>query len=360
MKSKIEKLEMLRGLAAMYVVAHHLVLHAFPLNRVLNFLLRFGQEAVMAFFLLSGFVVYYSTHQHRDQSFRGYFRRRFTRIYPIFLIALVLSYGMGVLAGYTLVDWRTLCGNVFMLQDFSAGKPGVWFDTFCGNGPLWSLSYEWWFYMMFFPVYSQVPARFQLPCAAVISLAGLLTYAWHPNQISLFLLYFILWWTGLELGRTYGGGNTPTFYTQRYSVLVLAGFCVGVTIVTLGLMARPVPLLFGLHPILEIRHFCACFVMLCVGLLWSHFEWRGFSRIFGVFSLIAPISYAVYVFHYPIGAYVLNAHWIPGSFLRLLLAILLTLLVSYLAEVPLQRVITRRTNPRRDGVISRATENRIT
>lgn len=343
MKSKIEKLEMLRGCAAMYVVAHHF-LHqfpAFPLNGVIGFSLRFGQEAVIAFFLFSGFVIYYSTHEHRDQSFKGYFTRRATRIYPIFLTSLMLSYGLSRLTGKASPGWRELFGNLFMLQDYVAVKPGVLYGTFCGNAPLWSLSYEWWFYMMFFPVYKLVPSSYQLLSVASISLVGLFTYAWYPNQISLFLLYFILWWSGLELARTYSRGMRPTFSTQRFSLLILAGFCVLVSLVTLKLMPRLEPLQLSIHPLLEIRHFMDCFVLLGIGLLWSSLKWKGFTQIFGVFSLVAPISYAVYVFHFPIWIYLRNTSWISNPLLRPVVATILTLILAYLAEIPLQRVITR-------------------
>jgi peptidoglycan/LPS O-acetylase OafA/YrhL len=58
---------------------------------LLSFLFRFGQEAVMLFFLLSGFVIYYSFSLGKDKSFQGYFQRRWLRIYPIFIFALLIG-----------------------------------------------------------------------------------------------------------------------------------------------------------------------------------------------------------------------------------------------------------------------------
>lgn len=333
---------MMRGLAAIYVAVGHWVVDAFGLQGhrgVIPWL--FGQEAVMVFFLLSGFVVYYSTHGHRDQSFGGYFKRRFLRIYPIFLLALAVSCLLAGGPATIPAHGRELAGNLLFLQDNSAGKPGNWFVPAYGDLPLWSLSYEWWFYLLFFPLYKFVPLRWQLPGAAAVSLAGLATYAWRPNPLSLFALYFILWWTGLELARTYARGVTPTFRTQRDSLLVLGGFCVLVAVVMLRVLPRDAPLSHGLHPLLEVRHFVGATLIVCGALLWSRWGWRGFGRIFGVFAWLAPVSYAIYVFHFPVGTRVMGLASLPNPWLRVALAAALTLALAYLAEIPFQRAVNR-------------------
>ena len=339
---------MLRGCASVYVFAGHVYAGQSPdRTGIVAFILKFGQEAVMCFFLLSGFVIYYSHHLHHDHRFSTYLIRRSRRIFPIYLLALGLSYLVAIAAGDPHLDWGNLVGNIFMLQDFSAGKPGVWVDTFRGNVPLWSLSYEWWFYMMFFPIYSKVSDRFQLPLVTILSLVGLFGYAIWPNQVCLFLLYFIMWWTGVELARTYCRGIRPTFYTQRGSVLVLATFCLFVPAVMLGLMARPEHLSFGFHPILEVRHFVACFIVLCLGLAWSELRWRGFTIVFGVFSFFAPISYALYVFHYPLTVYTAYLGSLANPYLRAAIAVAISLLLAYCAEVPFQRAFVRWTQRRK-------------
>lgn len=338
---KLGKIEALRGFASCYVFAGHLLLSSLG---QLDVLLRFGQEIVICFFLLSGFVIYYSTVQARGQNYRSYFIRRFRRIYPTFLIACLLAWIIMILKGHPLIDWRTLLGNLLMLQDSRAGKPGVWFDVFGDNLPLWSLSYEWWFYLLFFPIYTYVPARYQLGLVAALSLTGLMTYVALPNQISLFLLYFILWWTGLEFARTYCQGVTPTFFTQRHSLAVLGGFCLLVPLALIFLMPPPSHWVFGYHPLLEIRHFWACFFLAVLSLLWSRAGWRYFQPILGWFAYVAPISYALYAFHFPIcvcsrsigGIY--DSPWMPIG------AVALTLVLAYLVEVPLQNAIVKWSN----------------
>ena len=210
MKRKLVRLEMLRGFAASYVFAGHVLV-----DRVLGretpwrWPWSFGQEVVVLFFLLSGFVIRLSVSDRpAELTFAPYLARRARRIFPIFLLALGLAYAVNPPhAGEAAQTCWTLGGNLLMLQDYAPVKPGVWVDTFRGNLPLWSLSYEWWFYVLFFPFHRWVPARRQLGAAFALSVAGFITYQLKPNQASLFALYFLLWWSGVELAKAWETGT---------------------------------------------------------------------------------------------------------------------------------------------------------
>ncbi len=301
----------------------------------------------MLFFVISGFVVYYSTAKHGDHAFGPYFARRVRRIFPIFLIALVLSCVTGRLLGRAnagAFSFLQLLGNVFMLQDFDGGKPGVWVSPFNGNLALWSLSYEWWFYMLFFPIYRFVPAKLQIHVVAALSLLGFITFSILHNQVSLFLMYFVLWWSGAELARAYLSRVPLTIMSQRRSILYLTLFSI--------LAAAPVwfarvhhqPLSFGIHPILEFRHFLACLLFLIIGLLWAHIRWVGFRSIFGAFAYVAPISYGLYVFHFPLAVNSSYLEAINFAPLELSGYVAITFLIAYLAEVPFQNWINQKTS----------------
>jgi peptidoglycan/LPS O-acetylase OafA/YrhL len=127
----------------------------------------FGHSAVMVFFVLSGFLVGGEVLRlclAGEFSWRDYIIRRVARIYPAFLLALLLTAvldGLGItylnatgiysgeLAGPNLstvfkdrLTTAVFTSNLFMLQEILA-------PPFGSNGPLWSLSYEWWYYLMF-------------------------------------------------------------------------------------------------------------------------------------------------------------------------------------------------------------------
>ena len=339
---------MLRGFAALYVFAGHFVAaRIFSKESDAGLFLRFGQEAVMLFFLLSGFVVYYSTAKHGDLAFRPYFVRRLRRIYPIFLLALGISALNAMVIstnGHLTFSAEQLLGNLGMLQDFKGGKPGVWVPPLFGNVALWSLSYEWWFYMMFFPLYRYVRASLRIHVVAAISLIGFATYWLHFNQVSLFLMYFILWWTGAELGRAYLEKQSITFASQKSSIIYLGILTALVAVPIVVAQRTHQALSFGMHPILEFRHFAACLIFLVGGLFWSRMKWIGFRTLFGVFAFVSPISYALYVFHYPLAVKSSFLNAIPSLPLRIVGYLAVTFLLAYLAEVPFQNWINRVTD----------------
>jgi peptidoglycan/LPS O-acetylase OafA/YrhL len=90
-----------------------------------------------------------------------------------------------------------------MLQDLEYARPGVVVEPFADNIPLWSLSYEWWFYMLFFPVYSFISERIQLRIVTVIALIAIVAYNVTYFQPLLFLAYFPIWWCGAEISRAF-------------------------------------------------------------------------------------------------------------------------------------------------------------
>ena len=90
-QSRTRLLDVLRGLLAIWVVLHHIVLfggfnpHVYPWR----LLAHHGQEAVAVFFILSGFAITKSLYA-RPQHLTSFLIARFWRIYPVYLIALVI------------------------------------------------------------------------------------------------------------------------------------------------------------------------------------------------------------------------------------------------------------------------------
>src|SRR4051812_18131486 len=92
-QSRLFALECLRGFAASYVLLGHLLLAGLKLDHpLLRAVLQYGQEAVMLFFLLSGVVIFWSLRP--ETTFRQYVFQRARRIFPTFIAALALSYGV--------------------------------------------------------------------------------------------------------------------------------------------------------------------------------------------------------------------------------------------------------------------------
>jgi len=299
---KLNRLEALRGFAAVWVVFHHTLpddwgIGGVPVGRVL----RFGQEAVILFFLLSGFVIGYAQVFTADHSFRSYFWKRALRIYIPVLCVYALSYLVvsGEAGHLVSMEPRTLLGNLLMLQDWSFARPNVIVDAYMDNGPLWSLSYEWWFYMLFFPLFTffdRTVTRDRLVFAVAVC-AALVFVVW-PTFVPRLLMYLAIWWTGVVLADEYILGRLKSW---RPFILPIASLAMITTILVVDSLierrtgARMLP---GVHPVLGVRHFLFALVALVAALCWHRLNWRGFDFMFSPFLWLAPISYGIYITHW--------------------------------------------------------------
>ncbi|MBI5692936.1 MAG: acyltransferase [Verrucomicrobia bacterium] len=337
MNNKIVKLEALRGFAAVYVLFHHFRVGE---GTATAYFTMQGQVAVILFFILSGFVIFYSCVKTAKLSFRAYFIKRFRRIYGVFLAALLVSYLAACIDArrWMPLNLGSLVLNLTNLQDLDR-HPGCWFEGYYGNTPLWSISYEWWFYMLFYPLYRYVPEDRQRAVAVGISLFGLFSYEVFPNQVSIILEYFLCWWTGVEIAKVWLKGEPLGLYRLRhiqYCLLAMIAL-LSVRVLVKGWSS------VGEHPVIELRHYVYCYLLLVCGLIWRRMGWRFFNRTLLPFAAIAPISYAIYVLHYPVVVkYTFSALKNPAFNLALLLFVLC--LLAYIVEVQGQKVINRWTD----------------
>lgn len=119
---------------------------------------------VVIFFILSGFLIPYSTilkmKQDPEYSFKEFFIERFARIYTslipclllIFILDLIQIYFSGKNFGYgDAFNVKTFLGNLLMLEDAPPFfQEYILNVTSFGSGrPLWTLAIEWWIYFWF-------------------------------------------------------------------------------------------------------------------------------------------------------------------------------------------------------------------
>lgn len=204
------QLNVLRALAALMVVTGHvtsvvfLPLSAQPgwLSSAFVALNSLGQHGVVIFFVLSGFLVGRKAIDAVvfDKPITHYLIDRATRIYVVLLPALLA----GALLDYVML-FRLRCeacqyiydrfnvkyfiSNLFGLQDILTG-------VFGSNGPLWSLSFEMWYYALFpaaLFVYFGWRRRGRVIAAALLGLALLLL----PTELK---KDWLLWMLGAAMG----------------------------------------------------------------------------------------------------------------------------------------------------------------
>jgi len=178
-------LDALRGIAALSVMISHLrevflvdyssLSHRSPLLAFAYFLTGLGRQWVIVFFALSGYLVGGSVlrgMRNGSWSWRKYLFSRMTRLYAVLIPALIFggvidwagSHKSGaeiVYSGhsgmrsqandvYSRLNLPTLAANALFLQTIDPGwKRKPVFPTLGSNGPLWSLSNEFWYYLAF-------------------------------------------------------------------------------------------------------------------------------------------------------------------------------------------------------------------
>jgi peptidoglycan/LPS O-acetylase OafA/YrhL len=337
----LDKLDAIRGFAAVYVVFYHFFGQAKLLpNIVEKAVFSFGQEAVILFFLLSGFVIYVSVERSSKITFQSYFMKRFRRIYFPFFISIVVSLLVFYLNGNLgkAFSWPQLLGNLAMLQDFSGVKPGGWVRNFLDNYPLWSLSYEWWFYLLFFPcyfVFKDYKPRIYFVLA--FSAISFVIYANFPNKAALTFAYFIIWWCGLEAADVYLRHRKFTFNNMKPVIfsLLFMSILVALPILTVEKIQ------FGFYPFLIFRHFFASLLAVAIGLLWYRHKLLYFDNILGIFTTIAPISYGLYVLHYPLLIQLNLSSYISNQWLDYGIKFALIFGLAYLTEIKLQPLVNK-------------------
>ncbi len=351
MQQRIDKLEALRGLAALYVVIHHTVTHWYYVGGFnVGNLNRLGQEAVILFFLISGFVIKFAFEKTSDKSFRTYFLKRFYRIYIPLVIVLFMGYFLMSHAEGRWIDpeLRVLLGNLAMLQDYGDVKPNIIVPTWLLNDPLWSLAYEWWFYMLFWPLTMFIRERevrdrvvFGIAIAAAVAYIAL---PYFPVRI---LMYIGIWWSGVCMAQAYMDGRIDEFSSIALPVAALATISAIMAINVVLVLPQVGPQSPGFHPWLELRHFAFAMLAIVGGWAWRRAGWPGFNALISPFIWLAPISYTVYISHHFLFTKAAYLDFIGNAYVEWVGYLLVTLFVSWLIERVIYRDLIARLMPRK-------------
>ncbi len=291
----------LRGLAAVAVMLHHYynetaesirIAVASVIPRPLEWAMERGAAGVDTFFLISGFVIVMSFGGARVTrgSASNFAINRFFRIWPPYLLAIVLSLTIALVAdrmmhrATVLPTWDILAANVLLIQAM-VGAPSLVFVA-------WTLSHEVQFYLLFIGLLAaaqRVGRRVEVP-----------TWAW--------LLAFgatglgsILWTTEVPRFRQATCVNTwhlfasgaflYLFHARKIDRRAALGFLA----LECGLLAWH-PTVFNLTAVGTIA------LILVASPLGGIEGWLDFW----LFRFLGRISYPLYLVHWPIGNRVLN------------------------------------------------------
>ncbi len=300
-ESRVAQLDSLRALAVGGVLYAHLVPGAHPLAAL--HLLPWGALGVQLFFVLSGFLItgilltlkaeIEAGRQSLGFSLRCFFARRFLRIFPVYYLTLALT-----AATFWPVVRETLPWHLGYASNFYLAGLGAWRDPI---SPLWTLSVEEQFYLLWPPVVLLVPRRILLRVVlGVVAAAPLFRMAtWLAGEPDLWRVVLLpSCMDALGLGALLACLRDDTGFEGARRALARTGLLVAFPIyamlIQLGAARGGAPLDARIAEGTLSALFCFWAVDGAV---------RGFGGLAGraldarVLRSLGRISYAIYLFH---------------------------------------------------------------
>lgn len=314
-------LDSLRGLLAVYVLAGHgrwllwvgweawrRVPHGALANAlaISSAALRYGHEAVMVFFVLSGFFIHFNAAKALATATEAefvpgdFFKRRVRRLVPPYLFALLFTVGLDLVgrhlypplyAGSTgdgLLDENFIrkgYGRAAVLPALVMMPDSLGWD-FGSNGPLWSLAFEVVYYLLY-PSWLWLRKRNVWAAYGVgavcltLSLQGFIITGTFPMSV---LRDYPVWLAGAGLAEVL------CVYSLRLWVIPVAG-CAALAVLASLSMHVPSILTVALYIVGG-----TATVLMFAGLPDAVSGWR-ISRLW---ELLGICSYSIYICHFPV------------------------------------------------------------
>ncbi|SEC60967.1 Peptidoglycan/LPS O-acetylase OafA/YrhL, contains acyltransferase and SGNH-hydrolase domains [Terriglobus roseus] len=357
-------IDILRGLAAFAVVVYHCRVDMWiGFKRIaaspalysrfdhwtayLSAPVPFFRSGVMLFFLISGFCIHYPyAAGGRDLTLRSYSVRRFFRIYPPYLmavlIALVVEYVCFHLVRMPRSAPSKVLQTIFMVQNYGADPYQM-----KGDPALWSLPIELELYLLY-PIFWALlqwrgwKVSYTVVCItsfsalAVILATPMLRDRFQTiGQVGNSLMYWVIWCGGAWLAEEIRRGTTNTFLKTELFLAVFSG------VVAVSSTATNWPIEYQ-----ELLWGAFWFLMLRAGLRKAHLLEYLAPNVAKGFALLGTISYSLYLIHYPFfklcsALWLMHFHHQQTNFLVALLFAVATLPIAYLFYILFERPFHR-------------------
>jgi peptidoglycan/LPS O-acetylase OafA/YrhL len=336
--ARIPELDSLRGLAALGVLALHMMPKLF----------FWAGSCVDLFFILSGFLITSILLANREspRMLVAFYVRRALRIWPVYYVTFIAALGIFLLAGmlkdgaWPVVPPGQWWALVF-LQYVDRYIPGathlepIWYFAHS-----WSLAVEEQFYLVWPLLFFFLRPRLAALAVAASAIVAVAVVLRHHG------LYFYLLATridglmfGILLAYLVADKSSLLFrLPPRDFVIVIL---LGLSLLVPYLASHGTLNLWGHHPqrAVEVLGFCLVYAsVIAASIRWSGAHWLAPLRTRALMH-VGKLSFAIYMFQVPIGYVVLEAlahDWI-GSVSAHLLTPLLTLLAAQLSYIAIER-----------------------
>lgn len=304
-----ERADAVRGGAALVVaVAHMWQIFLYPLTGdTLTFDILGGMAswAVAIFFLLSGMLIALSVRRRRAAGFRfgDYMLARIIRIFPPLFASVALTLGcVAVIQGFELygseayllpgdlaaarekaeIHWPSVLPTLLLTYWLIPSHSYIFF-----NGPLWSLSYEFWAYVLAGFCAAALYSRSVVSGALALALAGWIVLFAYP----LFTTILIVWGLGFTAGYAWSaiGALRPAILIAAGIVLVaVSALFAGSDFAVLLTDGRPNAAFY----------ICMSAALLCAMLVLVRKEGPA-GPVIRTLVVLSRSSYTLYLIHFP-------------------------------------------------------------
>ena len=262
-----------------------------------------GEEAVIIFFVLSGYLVGGSvirSVKNGTWSWKDYLFKRITRLWVVLIPALIFGISLDMLGMHlfgspasiygapsstlvphdlaTRLSWKVIVANATFLQGILSPTAGT-------NNSLWSLAYEWWYYLQF-PLLVLVFSKTTKPYLRLLYLALFLGSSVFVGRDIVAL--FPAWLLGAAIAAL------PVTKLSKAFVIPLLTFSISGLVLVKMLDVSKYGAAWGAAIAFSIILFCAV-------------RQRGdctnvvYRRVAGFFS---DISYTLYLIHLPLAIFI--------------------------------------------------------
>lgn len=337
-----EMLEFIRGLAAIYVLIshslwlyffseyqdlHHLF-HPFKTENLIYVLFYFRNQAVIVFFVISGYSVthsYYTSVSKESsikQAVKKFYLRRFFRIYPTYIISVILTLVLFYFTKQffnqnellTPASSRIIDTNPPLFLDFL--KSVFYLKVIPFNYSLWSLRPEFYFYLLL-PVLLYLSKKYWIAPLMLF----IILFLWNIEAIILFN-FFIYFMFGILV---YYFKNK--LMNIPFSVLFIFPLLALVVMIAADAFNGGKWSLQGLN--IASGLFTSALVVITLK--------YQMPQLHPLIQLPGKSSYSLYLFHFPLLYFFFTIEILP-YFVCLLLTIGLSILFYYLFERPMVQI----------------------
>lgn len=288
---KISQITFTRFVAAMAIVISHFNkdLFLYKIRFIADIFLR-ANVGVSYFFILSGFIMIIAYHRKEKIGYRDFYRNRVARIYPLYVVGLLLYF---VTRYYDFSFYKTFL-YLSGVQSWIPGKALIL------NFPGWSISVEFLFYLLFPWLYNYLYSKGNKSIWVIAVLIWIGTQVFsnlYTNSLSYkgphtdsheFIHYFPLWHINEFLIGNLAGLFFVRNRREKNHDLAIALLFIGIL---LSLIFIPLNFHNGLMAVFFVP---VIYLISCNnGVI---------SKVFSLKPLefLGEISYAIYIIHIPV------------------------------------------------------------